>query len=145
MSAAEELLMKLLLPARLLYLNGDKRQADALLQQIQARYECVVDWVASGEEAKHKLDQHKYDLLLFQAGPQSGPVLRHAKAVAPSTPVVLVGEHTVDELLLCGPVTLIKRPPHQNDIDDLFQVFKVRVRTREDAQYFALCSSPVAA
>lgn len=152
MTAVEELLTKLLLPARLLCVVSDKRQADALRQQIVQKYECAVDWAASGEEAKQKLSQHKYDLLLLEAVPQDVPasaLLRHVKLTSPETPVVLVtgliGSRVAEEASACGIVSVLARPVKQTDIDDLFRVFKVRVRTRENTQYFRSSSGLVAA
>jgi len=143
MSAVEELLNKLLHPARLLLVKSDKRQADVLQHQLQQKYECEVDWVACGEEAKHRLGQNKYDLLLLEPMPQdmsAATVLRHAKRLAPNLPVVLVSEQPYDrvahEVAQFGVVCGLIGPVKQSDIDEMFTVFKIRVRSRENARYF---------
>ena len=143
MSAVEELVTKLLLPARLLLVESDKRQADALRQQIQAQYECAVDWAGCGLEAQHRLGQNKYDLLLLASTPQDVSVrefLRQVKATAPAVPVILVtgfpGTFVAEEAAACGIVSVLTRPVSQGDIDDLFRVFKVRVRSKEDTRHF---------
>lgn len=143
MTAVEELLSKLLHPARLLFVKSDKRQADALQQQIQQKYECVVDWVGSGGEAKHRLRQNKYDLLLLESTPSdmsAVDVLRCAKAAAPSLPVVLVfdypNEQVATEAARVGVVCGLIEPVKQTYIDDLFRVFKIHVRSCEDSRYF---------
>ena len=143
MTAVEELLSKLLHPARLLLVRSDKRQAVALQRQIQQKDECEVDWVASGAEAKHRLGQHKYDLLLLEPTPQdmsAATLLRHVKQIAPNIPVVLVSEQPFDrvahELAQFGVVCGLIGPVEQSDIDEMFSVFKIRVRSYEDTRYF---------
>lgn len=142
MSAVDELLKKLLHPARLLFVKSDKRQADALQQQIQQKYECVVDWAASVEEAKRRLGEYKYDLLLLEPVSQemATAVLRHVKQIAPTLPVVLISDLPYDqvayEVAKYGVVCGLIGPVEQADIDDLFTVFKVRVRSHEDTRYF---------
>jgi len=141
MSAVEELLSKLLHPARLLCVKGDKRQAEALQRQIQQKYECTLDWVGSEEEAKHRLGQNKYDLLLLEATPQvvaAASLVKAAKGM--KVPVVLVSEQPCLEAtqevakhgVVCGLIGQVKL----TDIDDLFDVFKIHVRSLEDTRYF---------
>ena len=141
MSAVEELVSKLLHPARLLCVKGDKRQAEVLQHQIQQKYECSVDWAASEEEAKHRLGQTKYDLLLLEATPQvmaAASLVKQAKEA--KVPVVLFSDQPCEQAaweaakhgVVCGLIGPVK----PSDIDDLFDVFKIRVRSVEDARYF---------
>lgn len=98
-----------------------------------------MDWVSTGDEAKHRLGQNKYDLLLLEGSPQVLALLRHVKKVAPSLPVVLVfdkpNEAVAKEAGNYGVICALIQPVRPSHIDDLFNVFKIRVRSCENTRY----------
>ena len=66
-------------------------------------------------------------------------ILRQVKSAAPALPVVLIferpSESIAQEVAAVGVVCTLIEPLKQSDIDDLFRVFKIRVRSRENSSY----------
>ncbi len=155
MSPVEELLSKLLGPARILCVEDDESLALTLKSQIQRDYDCEVECVTTGEEAIQKLNATSYDLILLDLvlpGVSGVDVLQHVKRhKRPAPPVVVMTGYTESRLALdasrLGIVSLLAKPFDIAAIDDVFRLFKVRVRSRQDMAYFSsrVCDVPVAA
>lgn len=137
MSAVEELLSKLLHPARLLLVKSDKSQVDLLRQQVQKNYDCEVDWASSAEEAGRYLSQDKYDLLLLEASSQHLPstvLIQQAKQL--NVPTVIVSDLPCNQAMRHGVFCELIGQLKSSDIDDLFDLFKIHVRSHENTRYF---------
>jgi osomolarity two-component system response regulator SKN7 len=151
MSPVEELLSKLIRKVKLLYVEDEEAIATTLRNALYAKYECSVDIANNGEEAICYLNHTKYDLILLDlvlkpsasGVHMSGvDVFRYIKKVTPATPVVVVtghfGSDLASEASKCGVISFIHKPFTINDFDSVFNLFKVRARTKEDENFFKL-------
>lgn len=151
MSPVEELLSKLIRKVKLLYVEDEEDVASVLRNALYAKYECSVDIARDGEEAVDCLNRNKYDLILLdlvlkpsaRGVPMNGvDVFRYIKKVAPATPVVAVtgyiGSELASEASKCGVISFVHKPFTIDDFDDVFNLFKLRARTKEDETFFKL-------
>jgi CheY-like chemotaxis protein len=148
MSNAEQLLSWLLKSPRLLCVEADRFTGS--IEQAVGHYACELERAESGAEALVKLAGGKYDLVLL-LGPLPdmtvGQFLRQMKVTTPDLPVVLAGAFAADKAygaMAQRPVTVLNRPLLAGDVDELFRVFKIKARSRQD-QYFFQSHQPLAA
>lgn len=145
MSAVDELLAKLIRPARVLLVEDDVDAAEPFVQWLTNYYECELHWVKDGESAIQfvestgdPLDIVFIDLVLPRA---SGvDVLRVLKRKMPDVPVLIVtgmpSSELATEAAALGVVGLFIKPVSAAALKNVFRVYKIRARDRFDSEYF---------
>ncbi len=113
---------------------------------LHRKYDCQVDVTDSGIRAISYLHDQKYDLVIVDIELLNGTsrkVLAAVQECAPSMPVVATRVKDFHELspnlvmVLSGQVT-------EQNLERLFQVFKIKARTRAIAEYFRVSRVPTA-
>lgn len=140
-SPVDELLFKLLKPVKVLVAEkGD--EAARTVDRLQERFDCNVDWAATAQDMLSKITAFGYDILVVDlAMPGVLAVLAVVKKKLPRLPVVLlVGADAalcglVEQASILGPVLIAHQPVL--DFTSIFEAFRMRVREKEDAAYFA--------
>lgn len=133
MSLVEETILKMIRTPEILYVEDDVLLGE-LFVRICKKVGCNVTWLRTGEEALEKLSSQSYDLVfidLFLPGVNGVEVLRQLKALAPSTPAVIITGYPVsrlaEEALDLGVIGFIHKPFSPDVVRDCLRLFKIRV------------------
>lgn len=136
MTTVDEFMLRLFKAPRILLVLDDSAPVVELLHR---RYDCDLDVTDSGEMAIQMVANHKYDIVIVDLALLNGTsqrVLTAVKKYAPTTPVVATKvQGHFDEAAKFGPLTVLSGPLTEQDIEQLFRVFKVKARTHDIAEY----------
>jgi DNA-binding response OmpR family regulator len=143
MSSVEEMLHQMLKPARILYVEDEPGLADIVCKIMLRKYDCTLDWAASGREALDLLDKNDYDLMLLDLILGDLPaitVAKKARVKSSAMPIVIVTgfpySKAASEVSQCGVVGLISKPFEDTAFDSIFETFKLKIRTKQDQAFF---------
>ena len=152
MTNVDELLLRLFRVPSILVVEDKPSAIDSALAK---DYDADVDRTSSGHEAVQMLTSKKYDLIMVDLALLNGTsrkVLLAIKEVCPDVPVIVIklgSENIVKLLNETGPLTVLSDPVSSDVMSRLFQLFKIKARTRDmteqcDRHHFVEDSHPTA-
>lgn len=145
MSTVDELLEKLIRPAKVLLVEDDVDAAEGFVSWLTGYYECELDWAKRGEDAIQMIERSEkpYDIAfidLLLPDVSGVEVLRAFKKRMPEVPAVIVTGAASSTLALeaaaLGIVGLFSKPVSVDALRNVFNVYKIRMRDKFDSAYF---------
>lgn len=149
-SAVNELLEKLIRPARVLLVEDDPEAGGAFAAWLTNYYVCDLLWVKRGEDAEKAIETTTapFDIIfldLILPDVSGVDVLRAIKKKMPDVPVVIVtgaaGSSLAGEAATLGVVGLFSKPFSGDALRNVFRVYKIKARDRFDDAYFQAARS----
>lgn len=144
MSAAEELLSLFIRPTRILYVEDEETVGRVFVNLLERDFECSIVWAKTGTDAIAVASRQEFDIVfldLLLPDMTGIQVLRSLRTKRPSIPVIVTTGYLSSDLVMdaaeSGVACFLSKPFGDSiNFGDIFSMFKVRARSKEDAAYF---------